>query len=82
MRDKILYHLLDILKALRPPMLVAHNSHPPDRYLVMLDECAHPTKGGLERGEPIGGLFRDIEEYLHTVHNPLLVRWEPYESRR
>ena len=41
-----------------------HNGHALDQYLVMLDECAHPAEGGLERREPIGRLFRNIEENL------------------
>jgi len=47
--------------------------HPPDRYLVMFDERVHPTKGGLEGREPIGRLFRDVEEDLCTVNDSLLL---------
>ena len=42
----------------------------------MLDECVHPAEGRLERREPIGGLFRDIEENLYTIHDSLLLRWK------
>ena len=37
----------------------------------MLDECAHPTKGGLEGRTPVGGFFRDVEEYLCTLFESL-----------
>ena len=39
----------------------------------MLDECAHPTESGLEGREPIGGLLRNIEEYICGVRHSLLL---------
>ena len=42
----------------------------------MLDEGVHPTQGSLEGREPIGGLFRDIEENLQAIPGPLPLRWE------
>ena len=48
----------------------------------MPDERVHPTKGGLERGEPIGRLFRDVEKYLYAVRDSLLLRWEITSSQR
>ena len=41
----------------------------------MLDECVHSSKGGLEGREPICRLLCDVEEYLNTVHDPLLFHW-------
>ena len=41
----------------------------------MLDDRAHPSEGGLEGREPIGRLFRDIEENICAVHDSLLLRW-------
>ena len=52
-------------------MSVMHDIHPVGRDLVMLDERVHPTEGGLEGREPIGGLFRDIEEDLCAVDDSL-----------
>ena len=40
----------------------------------MLDERVHPTEGGLEGREPIGGLFRHIEEDLQAIRDPLFLR--------
>jgi len=37
----------------------------------MLDERVHPTEGGLEGREPIGRLFRNIEEDLRGIDDPL-----------
>ena len=47
--------------------------HPVDRYLVMFDERVHPTEGGFEGREPIGGLFRDVEENLCAVCDSLFL---------
>jgi len=41
----------------------------------MLDECDHPAEGGLEGREPIGRLFRDIEENLRDIRDSLLLCW-------
>jgi len=77
MRDEILNVLLDVLRLLKPCVLVVRGSNPLDRYLIMLDERIHSAEGGLEGREPVGGLLRNIEEYLHTICNPLLLCWEP-----
>ena len=37
----------------------------------MLDERARSTKGGLEGRKPVGGFFRDVEEYLRTLFESL-----------
>ena len=37
----------------------------------MTDERVNSTKGGLEGGEPVGGFFRDAEEYLRVLCEPL-----------
>jgi len=50
---------------------VLEDSHPPEQYLEMPDERVYPTEGGFEGREPIGGLFRDVEEYLCTVSESL-----------
>ena len=65
--------LLDVFKFLRPSMSVVRGDHPLDRYLVMLDERVHSAEGGLEGREPIGRLFRNIEEYLCAIHDSLLL---------
>ena len=41
----------------------------------MLDERAHPTEGGLEGREPIGGLFRNVEKDLRGIGDSLPLRW-------
>ena len=53
--------LLDIFELLRASVSVVRDGHQFDQYLVMLDERAHSTEGGLQWREPIGGLFRNIE---------------------
>jgi len=75
MRDKILNLFLDIFEFLRPSASVVHDSHPLYQYLIMLDECAQPAEGSLERREPIGGLFHNIEKHLHTIRNPSPFFW-------
>ena len=60
---------------------VVHDEYPLDPYLVMLDERVHAAEGGLEGREPIGGLFRDIEEYLYTICNPLPLHCIPMSRR-
>ena len=57
-------------------MSVVQDIRPLDRYLIMLDDCAHPAKGGLEGREPIRGLFRNIKSHLHDICNPLPLYWE------
>ena len=37
----------------------------------MFDERVHTTKGGLEGRKPVGGFFRDVEEYLCTLRESL-----------
>ena len=76
------YLLLDVFEFLRPPISAMHDGHPPDPYLAMLDERSHAAEGTLEGREGIGGLFRDIEEYLHAVCNPLPLCWEPPRGQR
>ena len=49
------------------------DGHPPDRYLVMLEERVHPTPGGLEGREPISAFERNIEEDLNTIGDSLLL---------
>ena len=43
------------------------------QYLVMFDECIHTAEGGLDRGKPIGGLCRNIEENLDAIYDSLLL---------
>ena len=62
---------LDIFELLRATASVLQDGQPLDQYLVMLDERVHCAKGGFERREPIGGLFRDIKEDPCTVGNSL-----------
>ena len=33
----------------------------------MFDERVHSAKGGLEGRKPVGGFFRDVEEYLRAL---------------
>ena len=47
----------------------------------MLDERIHPTEGGLEGREPIGGLFRNIEEDLRGIGHSLPLCCEIQKSR-
>src|SRR6266478_310941 len=44
--------LLDVFEFLQLSESVVHGGHPLDQYLKILDERAHPSKGGLERREP------------------------------
>jgi len=75
LRYKFLDLLLDVLGMLGVSASVVCDGHPLDLYLIMLDERAHAAKGGLERREPVGGLFRNVEEYLYTTCNPLPLCW-------
>ena len=52
-------------------MSVVCGGHQLGQYLVMLDEGVHSTEGGLEGREPIGGLFRNIEEDLRAIDDSL-----------
>ena len=47
--------------------LVAYHNYLSDRYLIMLDERIHSTKGGLEGRTPVGRFFRYVEEYLRAL---------------
>ena len=51
---KALYFLLEIFEFLRASVSAVCNDDQLDRYLVMLDERAHSTEGGLEGRKPIG----------------------------
>jgi len=65
--------LLEIFEFLRTSVSVVCSGGQLDRYLVMLDERVHSTEGGFEGREPIGGLFRNIEEDLRAIEDsPLL----------
>ena len=55
-------------------MSVVGNNNPLDHYLVVFYKRADSAEGGLEGREPVGGLFRDIEEYLCAIHDPLPLR--------
>ena len=66
--------LFDIFEFLRPFGSAAHYTHPPNQYLIMIDEFADPAEGGLEGREPIRGFFCNIEEYLRAIRNSLLLR--------
>jgi len=57
------------------------NNNPSGHYLVMLDECVHETQGRFQGREAIGGLFRDIEEYLQAIRDPLPFCWEPWNRQ-
>ena len=57
-------------------MSVVRDGHELDQYLVMVDECAHSTEGGLQGREPIGGLFGNIEEDLRAIDDSLPLGWE------
>ena len=68
--------LLDIFEFLRTSVSIACGGDQLDRYLVMLDERVHPTEGGLEGREPIGGLFRNIKEDLRAICDSLPLCYE------
>ena len=70
---KIFNLLLDVFEFLQQSASAVHDSHPPDQYLVMPDECSHPVEDGLEGRENIGGLFCNIEEYFHDPRNSLFL---------
>ena len=42
----------------------------------MLDERIHAAEGRLEGRKPTRGLFRNVEEDLDTICNPLPLCWE------
>jgi len=71
--QELLNLLLDIFKFLRATTSVMQDIHPVDQYLVMPDERVHPTEGGFEGREPIGGLFCDIEEDFCAVNDSLFL---------
>jgi len=76
MRDKILDLLPDIFELLQIFVSITRDSQPLDHYLIMFDERVHAAEGSLEGREPIGAFLRNIEEHLHTICNPLPLRWE------
>ena len=47
----------------------------------MFDERVYAAEGGLEGAKPIGGLFCNIEEYLHPIYNPLPLCWPSSRQR-
>ena len=67
---------------LKTSVLVVRDGHPLERYLIMLDERVHATQGGLEGREPVGRLFRNIEEYLYNVCYSLPLCWKPPSRQR
>jgi len=71
LRYELIDLLLDIFGMLGTSVSTVHDKRPLDAYLIMLDDRAHTAQGGLEGGEPIGGLFRNIDENLYTICNPL-----------
>ena len=73
--DEILNLVLDVVEFLRPPMSARSPQSPVrvNRHLIMLDECADPTKSRLEGRQPIRGLLRYVEEYLCTIRDSLLL---------
>ena len=76
--------LLEISKFLRASMslsVVCGGDQLDWQYLVMLDERAHSTEGGLEGREPIGGLIRNIEEDLGAIGDSLPLCWETRRVR-
>ena len=62
----------DIFEFLQLFLLVAHDNHPPGQYLIMFDECIHPAEGGLEGGEPVSRLVRNVKENFCDVRDSLL----------
>ena len=64
---------LDVLEFLSPSASAMYDGRLLAQYLVMLDECIHTTESGLEGGKPIGGLFCNIEENLHTIDHSLFL---------
>ena len=65
------YLLLEIFELLRAPVSVVCDGYKLDQYLVVLDERIHSTEGRLEGREPIGGLFRNIEQDLRETNDSL-----------
>jgi len=56
-----------IFNLLRANVLIFQDDRPPDQYPVTLDDRVHPTESGFEGREPIGGLLRDVDEYLYVT---------------
>ena len=77
LRYKFLDFLLDVLGMLGTPVLGVHDGHSLDPYLIMPDERVHAAQGGLEGREPVGGFFRNIEEYFYAICYPLPLCWAP-----
>ena len=63
--------LLEVFELLRASGLAVCDGYQLDQYLIMLDERAHSTEDGLEGREPIGGLFRNIEQDLREISDSL-----------
>jgi len=63
--------LLEVFGLLRASVSVVCDGCKLDQYLVMLDERVHSTESGLEGREPIGGLFRNVEQDLRGIDNSL-----------
>ena len=68
-----MYLLPDVFELLRYSVSAMRSGHPPNQYLIMLDERVHPAEGGLEGREPIGRFFRNIEENLRAIRDSLLL---------
>jgi len=73
---EILNFLPDVLGVLQMFASVVRDDDPLNSYLIMPNERAYTTEGRLKGREPIGGLFRNIQEYLRTIRNPLPLRCE------
>ena len=68
--------LLEVFRLLRASGLVVCDGYKLDQYLAMLDERVHSTEGRLEGREPIGGLFRNVEQDLRGIDNSLPLCYE------
>jgi len=55
---EVFYLLLEIFKLLRASVSAVCDGDQPYQYLIMLDERAHSTEGGLQGREPISGLLQ------------------------
>ena len=50
--------------------------------IFSFNKCVHPTEGRLERREPTGGLFRNVEENLCAIRDSLLPGHETPSGQR
>ena len=48
----------------------------------MFDERVHTAEGSFQGREPVGGVFHEIEEYLHAMRDSLPLYWEPPSLKR